>query len=144
MHSLATIFASNKLVDAGAFCARSDSFPAISTWERAMASADDVPLDDKAKRTRDLLSSFYSPDDGSSPARDAPTSAPVDDINSPSFDPDLYINHFVSSSFSFLFSSVFLSVRDIVEVVLFSMDHFLRDLNFLDNSALRSPLSCNF
>ncbi|KAK7356331.1 hypothetical protein VNO80_15600 [Phaseolus coccineus] len=51
---------------------------------------DEVPMDDKAKRMRDLLSSFYSPD----PSNSNTTSkhASLDDINSTSFDPDQYMN----------------------------------------------------
>ncbi|RZC22898.1 Vacuolar protein sorting-associated protein 51-like isoform C [Glycine soja] len=49
-----------------------------------------VPMDDKAKRMRDLLSSFYSLD----PSISNTTSkhASLDDINSTSFDPDQYMN----------------------------------------------------
>ncbi|XP_057424291.1 vacuolar protein sorting-associated protein 51 homolog [Lotus japonicus] len=54
-------------------------------------AVDELPLDDKAKRMRDLLSSFYSPD----PSMSSDTSSKLasrDDINSPSFDPDHYMN----------------------------------------------------
>lgn len=51
---------------------------------------DNVPLDDKAKRMRDLLSSFYAPDPSATPS---PTSqASLDAINTASFDPDQYMN----------------------------------------------------
>lgn len=55
-----------------------------------------VPMDDKAKRMRDLLSSFYSLD----PSISNTTSkhASLDDINSTSFDPDQYMNILVNSS----------------------------------------------
>ena len=60
---------------------------------------EDVPLDDKAKRMRDLLSSFYAPDPSSvsSPSNQAS----LDAINTTSFDPDQYMNLLVH----FLFSS---------------------------------------
>ncbi|XWS31818.1 hypothetical protein CRYUN_Cryun23aG0108900 [Craigia yunnanensis] len=58
---------------------------------------DDVPLDDKAKRTRDLLSSFYSPDPSSTP--NAPSKyGTLDAINTTSFDPDQYMNLLVQKS----------------------------------------------
>ncbi|KAK4538917.1 hypothetical protein RGQ29_032174, partial [Quercus rubra] len=63
---------------------------------------DDLPMDDKAKRMRDLLSSFYSPDPSISPDSDSPSSRPqqitLDDINSTSFDPDHYMNFLVEKS----------------------------------------------
>ncbi|KAG2697644.1 hypothetical protein I3760_07G116000 [Carya illinoinensis] len=62
---------------------------------------DDVPLDDKAKRMRDLLSSFYSPDPSmSSPDTTSSSSkrTTLDDINSSSFDPDQYMNLLVQKS----------------------------------------------
>lgn len=62
-----------------------------------MAAEDGVPLDDKAKRTRDLLSSFYSPDP--SAASDAASkSASLDAINTTSFDADQYMNLLVHKS----------------------------------------------
>lgn len=58
---------------------------------------DDVPMDDKAKRMRDLLSSFYAPDP--SVSANAPSkSAPLDAINSSSFDADQYMNLLVQKS----------------------------------------------
>ena len=56
--------------------------------------ADEVPLDDKAKRMRDLLSSFYSPDPSiaSNSGNSSSKSATLDDINSTSFDPDQHMN----------------------------------------------------
>ncbi|XP_022757894.1 vacuolar protein sorting-associated protein 51 homolog isoform X2 [Durio zibethinus] len=58
---------------------------------------DDVPLDDKAKRMRDLLSSFYSPDPSSTP--NAPSKYGIlDAINTSSFDPDQYMNLLVQKS----------------------------------------------
>ncbi|XP_057966548.1 vacuolar protein sorting-associated protein 51 homolog [Malania oleifera] len=56
---------------------------------------DDIPLDDKAKRMRDLLSSFYSPDSSIAPSSNSPT---LDAINTPSFDPDQYMNLLVQKS----------------------------------------------
>ncbi|KAK9930732.1 hypothetical protein M0R45_027760 [Rubus argutus] len=61
---------------------------------------DDVPLDDKAKRMRDLLSSFYSPDPSmSSPSTNSSSKyATLDAINTTSFDPDQYMNLLVHKS----------------------------------------------
>lgn len=60
-------------------------------------ATDDVPLDDKAKRMRDLLSSFYSPDPSSTP--DSPSKyGTLDAINSPSFDPDQYMSLLLQKS----------------------------------------------
>ncbi|KAA8543033.1 hypothetical protein F0562_021472 [Nyssa sinensis] len=60
---------------------------------------DDVPLDDKAKRMRDLLSSFYSPDPSSSiPSNTSSRYATLDTINTTSFDPDQYMNLLVQKS----------------------------------------------
>ncbi|CAL0316490.1 unnamed protein product [Lupinus luteus] len=53
--------------------------------------ADEVPVDDKAKRMRDLLSSFYSPDPSIS-SNSITNPSKHDDINSDSFDPDHYMN----------------------------------------------------
>lgn len=65
-------------------------------------AAVDVPLDDKAKRMRDLLSSFYSPDPSMSSSPDTTSSSSkrttLDAINSPSFDPDQYMNLLVEKS----------------------------------------------
>ncbi|KAJ8440845.1 hypothetical protein Cgig2_000733 [Carnegiea gigantea] len=57
-------------------------------------AADDVPLDDKAKRMRDLLSSFYSTDHASATNSSAVSSkyATLDTINTPSFDAEQYMN----------------------------------------------------
>ncbi|KAJ7977655.1 vacuolar protein sorting-associated protein 51-like [Quillaja saponaria] len=61
--------------------------------------ADDTPLDDKAKRMRDLLSSFYAPDPSiSSNSNNTSTYATLDAINSTSFDPDQYMNLLVHKS----------------------------------------------
>ncbi|XVF72739.1 hypothetical protein PTKIN_Ptkin12aG0144500 [Pterospermum kingtungense] len=58
---------------------------------------DDVPLDDKAKRMRDLLSSFYILDPSSSP--NAPSKyGTLDVINTTSFNPDQYMNILVQKS----------------------------------------------
>ncbi|PIA26380.1 hypothetical protein AQUCO_09400025v1 [Aquilegia coerulea] len=60
---------------------------------------DDVPLDDKAKRMRDLLSSFYSPDHHSpSSSSSVASSAKLDAINAPSFDADQYMNLLIHKS----------------------------------------------
>ncbi|PON72395.1 Vacuolar protein sorting-associated protein [Trema orientale] len=56
---------------------------------------DGAPLDDKAKRMRDLLSSFYAPDPSvSSPSKQST----LDAINTTSFDPDQYMNLLVQKS----------------------------------------------
>ncbi|KAL4572176.1 hypothetical protein LXL04_018945 [Taraxacum kok-saghyz] len=57
-------------------------------------AVDDVPLDDKVKRTRDLLSSFYSQDAAqtSAPANTTSRFATLDTINTTSFDADQYMN----------------------------------------------------
>lgn len=52
---------------------------------------DDVPLDDKAKRMRDLLSSFYSPDPATSSGNSSNFDS-LDAINTTSFDADQYMN----------------------------------------------------
>ncbi|XP_060217606.1 vacuolar protein sorting-associated protein 51 homolog isoform X2 [Lycium barbarum] len=64
---------------------------------------DDVPLDDKAKRMRDLLSSFYSPDPTSpsrTPNNNTTSSrfATLDTINTTTFDADQYMNLLVQKS----------------------------------------------
>ncbi|KAI4349737.1 hypothetical protein L6164_010297 [Bauhinia variegata] len=61
---------------------------------------DKVPLDDKAKRMRDLLSSFYSTDPSMLPNSGNSSSryATLDDINSTSFDPGQYMNILVTKS----------------------------------------------
>ncbi|XP_059625590.1 vacuolar protein sorting-associated protein 51 homolog [Cornus florida] len=58
------------------------------------------PMDDKAKRMRDLLSSFYSPDHSSSsiPANTSSRFATLDTINTTSFDPDQYMNLLIQKS----------------------------------------------
>ncbi|RWR94284.1 vacuolar protein sorting-associated protein 51 [Cinnamomum micranthum f. kanehirae] len=58
---------------------------------------EEVPLDEKAKRTRDLLSSFYSPDP-SMASSSSPKLPSLDAINSPSFDSDLYMNLLVQKT----------------------------------------------
>ncbi|KAI3902123.1 hypothetical protein MKW92_013726 [Papaver armeniacum] len=71
-----------------------------------MAVEDVPPLDDKAKRMRDLLSSFYSPDLSSSSSSTMAASAAaavakqnsLESINSPSFDPDQYMKLLIHKS----------------------------------------------
>ncbi|OMO82126.1 Vacuolar protein sorting-associated protein 51 [Corchorus olitorius] len=58
---------------------------------------DDVPLDDKAKRMRDLLSSFYSPDP-SSTTNVTSKFGTLDAINTTSFDADQYMSLLVTKS----------------------------------------------
>ncbi|KVH91230.1 Vacuolar protein sorting-associated protein 51 [Cynara cardunculus var. scolymus] len=61
---------------------------------------DDVPMDDKVKRTRDLLSSFYSQDAShtSAPVNTTSRFATLDTINTTSFDADQYMNLLVQKS----------------------------------------------
>lgn len=66
---------------------------------------DEVPLDDKAKRMRDLLSSFYAIDssrttnvvDHTLPFNASGRYATLDTINTSSFDADGYMNLLVTS-----------------------------------------------
>ena len=61
---------------------------------------EDAPLDDKAKRMRDLLSSFYSADPPPSmPANASSKYATLDTINTTSFDADQYMNLLVRHLF---------------------------------------------
>lgn len=67
---------------------------------------DDAPLDDKAKRMQDLVSSFYSSDQSSvTNSNVSPKYATLDTINSPSFDPNHYMNLLVLSLSSFFILS---------------------------------------
>eukprot|EP00258_Populus_trichocarpa_P035616 XP_024451635.1 vacuolar protein sorting-associated protein 51 homolog [Populus trichocarpa] len=59
---------------------------------------DDMPMDDKAKRMRDLLSSFYSPDPSVTNANNPFKLASLDVINTTSFDADQYMNLLVQRS----------------------------------------------
>ncbi|KAI3800902.1 hypothetical protein L1987_29001 [Smallanthus sonchifolius] len=63
-------------------------------------ATDDVSIDDKVKRTRDLLSSFYSQDASqtSVPANTTSRFATLDTINTTSFDADQYMNLLVHKS----------------------------------------------
>ncbi|XP_076905474.1 vacuolar protein sorting-associated protein 51 homolog [Bidens hawaiensis] len=63
-------------------------------------TSDDVSVDDKVKRTRDLLSSFYSQDASqiSPPANTTSRFATLDTINTTSFDADQYMNLLVRKS----------------------------------------------
>ncbi|PIM97110.1 hypothetical protein CDL12_30426 [Handroanthus impetiginosus] len=66
-----------------------------------MEVEDGAQLDDKAKRMRDLLSSFYSPDPSSASSPPQNTSsrfATLDAINTTSFDADQYMNLLVQKS----------------------------------------------
>lgn len=80
---------------------------------------DEVPLDDKAKRMRDLLSSFYAIDSSSFPTTNTTLDrahsfnasaryATLDTINTASFDADRYMN--------LLVNSVLLNVLDVLHV----------------------------
>lgn len=68
---------------------------------------DDVPLDDKAKRTRDLLSSFYSPDPSVSNTSNSFKFASLDAINTTSFDAEQYMNLLVRLLFKLIFYCFF-------------------------------------
>lgn len=69
---------------------------------------DDVLLDDKAKKMRDLLSSFYSPDP--STTSDASSKHEISDsINTTSFDADQYMD--------FLVWFLFFSIRNLTLLV---------------------------
>ncbi|KAK8497566.1 hypothetical protein V6N13_002969 [Hibiscus sabdariffa] len=61
-----------------------------------MGAEDNVPLDDKAKRMRDLLSSFYAPDPSTNNAPSNPGT--LDAINTSSFDADQYMNLLIQKS----------------------------------------------
>ncbi|XP_020113910.1 vacuolar protein sorting-associated protein 51 homolog [Ananas comosus] len=81
-----------------------------------MAATEAPPLDERAKRTRDLLASFYNTDPsaaagggaggsgggggggGGGGAASTARAASLDSINSPSFDPDVYMNLLVQKS----------------------------------------------
>lgn len=68
-------------------------------------------MDEKAKRTRDLLASFYSSTNNPSSGSGAPpspaaasnltprTASSLDSINSPSFDPNSYMSLLVRTQF---------------------------------------------
>ncbi|CAI0402971.1 unnamed protein product [Linum tenue] len=58
---------------------------------------EDPPLDDKARRMRDLLSSFYAPDPSMS-AGSQPKGASFDNIDTDSFDADQYMNLLVQKA----------------------------------------------
>ncbi|XP_019192159.1 PREDICTED: vacuolar protein sorting-associated protein 51 homolog isoform X3 [Ipomoea nil] len=67
--------------------------------EGTKMGVDDEQLDDKAKRMRDLLSSFYSLDPSSSgPPNASSRFATLDTINTSSFDADQYMNLLVQKS----------------------------------------------
>lgn len=63
-----------------------------------MALDEVPPLDEKAKRTRELLASFYSPDPSVASSSSSKKMASLDSINSRSFDPDVYMNLLVQKS----------------------------------------------
>uniref|UniRef100_A0A6N2MF57 Vacuolar protein sorting-associated protein 51 homolog n=1 Tax=Salix viminalis TaxID=40686 RepID=A0A6N2MF57_SALVM len=58
----------------------------------------DMPMDDKAKRMRDLLSSFYSPDPSVTNTNNPLKFGSLDVINTTSFDADQYMNLLVRKS----------------------------------------------
>ncbi|KAF9688161.1 hypothetical protein SADUNF_Sadunf02G0168300 [Salix dunnii] len=58
----------------------------------------DMPMDDKAKRMRDLLSSFYSPDPSVTNTNNPLKYGSLDVINTTSFDADQYMNLLVRKS----------------------------------------------
>ncbi|KAJ4954893.1 hypothetical protein NE237_011676 [Protea cynaroides] len=61
-------------------------------------ATEDLPLDDKAKRMRDLLSSFYSSDPSIPTNATSAKSLSLDAINTLSFDPDQYMNLLIQKS----------------------------------------------
>ncbi|KAJ6846037.1 vacuolar protein sorting-associated protein 51-like protein isoform X1 [Iris pallida] len=63
-----------------------------------MAMDEVPPLDEKAKRTRELLASFYSPDPSMASSSSSKKMASLDSINSRTFDPDVYMNLLVQKS----------------------------------------------
>lgn len=75
-----------------------------------MGAEEDVAMDDKAKRMRDLLSSFYSPDPNSTsstpPLNAVSRFATLDTINTTAFDPDQYMNLLVCPLIFSPFTSV--------------------------------------
>ena len=62
-----------------------------------------MPMDDKAKRMRDLLSSFYSPDPSVTNTNNPFKFTSLDVINTTSFDADQYMNLLVRLLFIYLF-----------------------------------------
>ncbi|KMZ64491.1 Fat-free-like protein [Zostera marina] len=66
-----------------------------------MELVDAPPMDEKAKRTRDLLASFYAQDSSASSGSTTSSTgnmSSLDSINSSAFDPDKYMNHLVHKS----------------------------------------------
>lgn len=69
-----------------------------------MELVDAPPMDEKAKRTRDLLASFYAQDSSASSGSTTSSTgnmSSLDSINSSAFDPDKYMNHLVTPQISF-------------------------------------------
>lgn len=87
-----------------------------------------VQIDDKAKRMRDLLSSFYSPDSSSNASSlenyssSSSRFATLDTINTTSFDADLYMNLLVCTLFVlslvFFFFGIARSLLNSVQFIL--------------------------
>lgn len=73
-------------------------------------AVDDVPLDDKAKRMRDLLSSFYAPDP-SMPNESSGKYVPLDAIDTNLFDADQYMNFLVRHGLLILHSVLSTRIR---------------------------------
>jgi len=69
-----------------------------------MDTDDETLLDEKARRTRDLLASFYSPIPSASSNNPFSKHASPDDINSSSFQPDQYMKIMVHAILVFYFS----------------------------------------
>jgi hypothetical protein len=90
-------------------------------------------MDEKARRTRDLLASFYNTDPSASAAAPAspasmarlsPTAAaasPLDSINSTSFDPEIYMNVLVRAR---VWSSLSLSLVFQIQLSAFASDWY--------------------
>lgn len=94
----------------GRWYLRSRERPIRGSWWKikkisAMELVDAPPMDEKAKRTRDLLASFYAQDSSASSGStisSTGTMSYLDSINSSAFDPDKYMNLLVTLQISFL------------------------------------------
>ena len=92
---------------------------------------EDVPMDEKAKRMRDLLSSFYSPDasmSGSSTGSSNRYASPLETINTTSFNPDQYMSILVRPRPHLIFyflSFVITLLRIFVQISVFFKKYFI-------------------
>lgn len=98
-----------KLLNRNCLTALLNQKPSPESWiynpliSKNKMGEDDMPMDDKAKRMRDLLSSFYSPDPSVTNANNPFKLASLDVINTTSFDADQYMNLLVRLLFIYLF-----------------------------------------